>query len=99
MNRADVGMIQGRGGTGFAAEAFERIRIVSDIGRNELDRNKASELCVFRFVDHTHATAAEFFDDAVMRDGLADHGQRGAIMLGVLNGQVKLFSGKASSNG
>jgi hypothetical protein len=24
-------------------------------------------------VDHTHTTATQFLDDAVMRDGLADH--------------------------
>jgi hypothetical protein len=28
---------------------------------------------VFSFVDHTHPAAAEFLDDAVVRDGLADH--------------------------
>ena len=28
---------------------------------------------VLSLVDHTHAAPAEFFDDAVVRDGLADH--------------------------
>jgi hypothetical protein len=31
------------------------------------------ETRVLSFVDNTHATTAELFDDAVMRDGLADH--------------------------
>jgi hypothetical protein len=28
---------------------------------------------VLSFIDHTHPAAAELFDDAVVRDGLADH--------------------------
>ena len=36
--------------------------------------DEAAELGVFGFVDHTHAAATEQFEDAVMRDGLADHG-------------------------
>ena len=30
---------------------------------------------VFGLVDHTHATAAKFFDDAVVRDYLVDHSE------------------------
>jgi hypothetical protein len=33
-------------------------------------------------LDHTHATAAEFLDDEVMRDGLANHGKRLGAILG-----------------
>jgi hypothetical protein len=29
---------------------------------------------VFGFVNHTHPTAAQFGDNAIVRDGLADHG-------------------------
>jgi hypothetical protein len=32
-----------------------------------------AQIEVFRFINHAHATTAEFFDNAVMRDGLADH--------------------------
>ena len=35
------------------------------------------ELHVLGFVDHTHPSAAEFLDDAVVRDGLTDHGALG----------------------
>jgi hypothetical protein len=28
---------------------------------------------VFSFVDHTHPTATQLLDDAVVRDGLPDH--------------------------
>ena len=33
----------------------------------------ARALGVLGLVDHTHATAAEFFNDAVVGDGCADH--------------------------
>ncbi len=29
---------------------------------------------VFRFVNHTHTAAAQLVDNAVMRNGLPDHG-------------------------
>jgi len=32
------------------------------------------ELHVFGLVDDTHPSAAKFIDDAIVRDGLADHG-------------------------
>jgi hypothetical protein len=31
------------------------------------------ELGVLRFIDNTHPTAAQLLDDAVVRNGLADH--------------------------
>jgi hypothetical protein len=40
---------------------------------------------ILGLIDHTHAAAAQFLDDAVVRDGLADHGARpnyGDAMLG-----------------
>ena len=44
MDGADVGMIQGRGGLGFALEAGERLRVSGDILGKELESDKASEL-------------------------------------------------------
>ena len=38
--------------------------------------NEAIEFDVLGFVDHTHSTATEFLDDAVVRDGSANHGKR-----------------------
>ena len=52
----------------------------------EFQGDEAAKLCVLGFVDHTHAAAAEFLDDAVVRDGLADHGV--GAMVGVAWGQV-----------
>ena len=39
----------------------------------ELECDEAVQSSVLRFVHHTHPAAAQLFDDAVMRDGLADH--------------------------
>ena len=69
---ADVGMIQGGCGLRFALEAAQGLRVVRNFIRQELQGNKAVELCVLGLVNHTHTPATEFFDDAVVRDGLAD---------------------------
>jgi hypothetical protein len=39
----------------------------------ELERDEAVKASVFRFVHDTHAATAKFFDDAVVRNGLANH--------------------------
>ena len=70
---ADVGMVQRRSGAGFAAEAFESLGILGSIVGKKLQGDEAAELRVFRFVNHSHAAAAEQFNDAVVGDGLADH--------------------------
>ena len=67
-------MVQRRGGARLAPEALERVRIVGHFGK-ELERDEAAELGVFGLVDHTHAAATEFLDDAVVRNSLADHVQ------------------------
>ena len=66
---ADVGMVERGRGARFAAESFERLRILRDFFGKEFEGYEASERRVFGFVDHTHAAAAELFDDAVVRDG------------------------------
>src|SRR5215471_2764494 len=72
VDRADIGMVQCGSGFGFAAKPFERLRIVSQRIGKKLKGNETVEPCVLGLVDHTHPAAAEFFEDAVMRDGLAD---------------------------
>ena len=43
-----------------------------DVMRQEFQRNFAFEARVFGDVDDAHATAAEFFEDRVVRDGAAN---------------------------
>ena len=42
--------------------------------RQEFQSYEAAELDILSLVDDTHTTTAQLFNDAVMRDGLADHG-------------------------
>jgi len=72
MNRADIGMIQRRGGFGFAPEAGESFRVVGDIGRKKFEGNEAVEAGVRSFEDDTHSTTAKLGDDAVTKNGLPD---------------------------
>ena len=68
---ADVGMVERRGGAGFAAETLEGLRIVGGFGRKKFQRDEAAELDVFGFVDDTHASATNAFENAVTGQGSA----------------------------
>ena len=74
MNGADVGMIQRGRGASLPLESAQRLPVASQIVRQELERDEATEPGVLRFVDHAHAAAAELLDDAVVGEGLADQG-------------------------
>ncbi len=54
------------------AEAAEGLRVFGYIVRQELQRRKAAEFHILGLINHTHSAPAEFLDDAVVRDGLAD---------------------------
>src|SRR5215469_7603226 len=74
VNGANVGMVQSGGGFRFPAKAFDSVRIVGDFIWQEFQCDEAVETGVLGFIDNTHATTAESFEDAVMGDGLADEG-------------------------
>ena len=69
---ADVGVIERRGGLSFPFKTGEGLGIFGDVVGEEFQSDKATKACVFGFVDNAHASAAEFFQNAVMREGLAD---------------------------
>src|SRR6516162_6794790 len=73
VNRADVGMVQSRCCLRFTLKAGESLCIFSNIVRKKLEGDKAMQLHILGFVDHTHPTAAQLLDDAVVGNGLADH--------------------------
>jgi hypothetical protein len=50
------------------------------IVRQELERDEASEIGVLGFVDNAHPAAAQLLDEAVVRDGLTDHGTQAAML-------------------
>ncbi len=73
VNGTYVGMVEGRGGLGLAAKTSKGLDIAGEFGGKKLERNEAVQARIFSFVDNAHATSAEFFGDAVMRDGVGVH--------------------------
>jgi hypothetical protein len=50
-------MVQRGGGTSFAAETLEGLRVPGDILREKFQSDEAAEFGVFGFIDYTHAAA------------------------------------------
>jgi hypothetical protein len=73
VDRADIWVIQGGGGLGFALKAAKGLGVFGYVVRQELEGYKATEFDIFSFVDHAHSAAAQLLDNAEVRDGLADH--------------------------
>ena len=76
VNGADVRMIRGRSRLRLALKTAEGLRIACHFVRQELQSDEAVQPCVLSFVDDSHAAAAKFLDNAVVRDGLANHERR-----------------------
>src|SRR4029079_7239628 len=77
---ADVGVVEGGGGTRLDAEEFDRLAIARQILGDELKSDRTSQPAVIGAKYHAHATSAELRDDAIVRDRFANHGeQRGII--------------------
>ena len=74
VDRADVWMVQCRRGFRLATKPLQRLPILRQIFREKFQRDEASEPGVLGLVDDTHAAAAEFLDDPVVRDGLIQQG-------------------------
>jgi hypothetical protein len=82
INRANARVVQSRRCAGFAAEALERLRILSYLvvrhGTRrrrllKLDGDKAAKGKVFGLIDDAHTAIAQLLHNAVVRDGLTDH--------------------------
>ena len=71
---ADVGVIEGGSGARFALEALQQLAVLSHLGRKKLQGHAATELGVLGFVHHAHATRAQFAENLVVQQGLADQG-------------------------
>src|SRR6266566_9074354 len=70
MDRANIGMIQGGSCPRFTLKSLQRLMIGRELIGQELQSDVAAQTQVFGLIDHTHATAAQLFQDAVMRNGL-----------------------------
>src|SRR6266849_26402 len=75
VNRADVGMVQCGCGLGFALKTGECLRVTGNLLGQELEGDEAMQPRILGLVDNTHTASAELLDDAVVRNGLADHAQ------------------------
>src|ERR1022692_1356212 len=73
VNGADVGVVESGGGASFTSETFQGLRVLRNVIGQELERNETTQFGVLGLVDYAHTAAAEFFDDAIARNGLADH--------------------------
>ena len=73
VDRADVGMVLGRGGLRFALKAGQPLRVSSDFIWQELEGNEAMKPRVVSFLNHAHAAATQLFHNPIVRDRLTDH--------------------------
>ena len=76
VNRADIRVIKRGSGLGLALEAFECLMIFGERLRQELESDKPVQLGVLGLIDHTHASAAQLFEDSIVGNGFAGHVRR-----------------------
>ena len=57
-------------------KAAKRLGIPGHFIGEKFESDETVQPRVFGFINNTHATAAQLGDNAVVRDGLADHGWR-----------------------
>ena len=73
VDRADVGVVEGRSGARLALEPLQGLMILCQFLGQELERHEAAELGVLGLVDHAHAPATQLLQNAIVRNGLANH--------------------------
>ena len=73
VNRVNVRVVECRSGFSLALETFQQLRIIGQISWKKFQGDRTVQARVLRLVDHTHTPASEFFQNPVMRDGLANH--------------------------
>jgi hypothetical protein len=59
-------MVQSRGRLRLALEAAERLLVLGDIIGQELEGDKTAQLEVCGLADDSHATTADFFENAIV---------------------------------
>jgi hypothetical protein len=74
MDRADIVVVQGRGGFRFVDEAPVLFVVRAKMGCEEFQNDKAVEAQVPGLVDNAHASTSEVLEDHVVGDRLADEG-------------------------
>ncbi len=69
IDRADVGVVEGRGGPCLAHEALSRLRVPRQLRRQKLERHRALQPKVLGPVDLTHSPATETLQEPVVAEG------------------------------
>jgi hypothetical protein len=73
VDRANVGMIQRGRRARLSTKTFQSLWNLGQVVRKKFKSDKPAEGGILGLVDNTHTTAAQLFDDSVVRDSLADH--------------------------
>jgi hypothetical protein len=73
INGADVGMVERRGGAGFALETLEGARITDCTVGKEFQSDLTAETNVLRFVNHAHSARTKLLVNAIVRNDLVGH--------------------------
>src|ERR1700732_5332961 len=70
---ADVGMVQSGVSARFTPETLQGRLVVRDLVWQEFQGDETTQLRVLGLEDYSHATTAELFQNAVVRDCPVDH--------------------------
>ena len=73
MNGADIRVVEGGGSLGFPLESAESLRVARYVVGKKFERDESVKVGVLCFVDDTHSSAAQSLDNAIMRNGFANH--------------------------
>ena len=73
VNDTDMGMVEGRSRPGLSLKPFQGLPVLGELLGQKLQGHVAAEAGVLGLVDHTHAPAAQFLDDFVVGNSLANH--------------------------
>ena len=73
VDRADIRMIEGRGGASLPPEPLQHGQLSGDLVRQKFERHKAPQAGVLSFVDHPHPATADFFEHPVVGDSFTNH--------------------------
>src|SRR5256886_9500542 len=76
---ANIGMIESRRRARLPAKAFQGLRISRKMIGKEFEGHETPQLGILSLINHTHPAATELLQNAVVRDGLTDHGLGNAM--------------------
>src|SRR5256885_13046652 len=102
VNRADVRVIQGGGGSRFALEALDGQMVFRNMFREKLQADVPTQAQIFGAIHNSHAAAAELLQDAVMRNSPPNHRRKPTWMRFILGGGLPFqqdLSGHGNGSG